>query len=1021
MKKLLFALLILVLPTLVLAQAETTGRITGKVLGEDNKPIAGARVTVNSPALLGQRSFTTDENGSFLAPLLPPGDYTVTVSAPGMEAVGYKVTLGIGQTAPLEAVVKPGGGTEEVVVYGDLSKLQTTSLGENFSYSKLINELPVVNRDLERVAELAPNISFGPTPGTLTIAGAPSFDTLVLLDGAEISDPYFGNAPVVYVEEALEEVQVLTSGVNARYGRFQGGVINATTKSGGNTYDGTARLNLDKETWNETTPFNEGQSDKLNTTTSAALGGPILKDRLTFFVSGRTIERDETLQTAQSAIDYLSTTEEDRWQVKFTGSPTADHVLEGSYLRFDRTLGNRAGLPPADLLSLAPREDPRKTTTFEYQGVLSDRMFLNVQGTRKRVSINSGGDPTKGHPFLDFYALPASFQIWHNHWWDFDDASLRNNDTASASLTHTLSSGNWGDNTLEYGAQWVRSTTGGENKQSSTGFNLLVYDQIVSGNEFSNVNVGPGGPDVPFDPNDPRFNLISYFDPAVGVSYRWEALTLGGDQELKNLAAYVQETWQKGKWRVDAGLRWENYDGRGPEPTLDLDFDELSPRLGVTYNLDMNWQLQATWGKYASRFNDNVASSVSGVGGAPYIVSLYTGPPAGPTTTCPETVPGSGIYTHCLTYNDVQAIIDDDANWGIITTITDPKQPTRFLASNAHSPVARDLNFTVKRALPKSTGTVTVTYTDRSYTDLLDDFVGDLGVSTVVDPQCTIPPCASFDFDTTIWKNAPNARRDYQALTGTFDYRPSARWNIGGNWTYAKTRGNYEGEGRNTPASGSIIGDYVRSIPQADAVPYGFTDDDIRQRIRTWGNYRFTFGRAGALTLGGIGLYQSALPYSKTAGRPLGNDPNYLNDAGLTYTHFFDGRGNNRFNGLWRLDFSGRHEVKLYKDLDFFVKFDILNVTNNDELLTWSTSGTSELNSAGVRSWAPTGRPDDFNPNLNGPDLAYDPLNADHVAGPGRWDCVSTPSRNCTGFGQIRNKDDYQLPRSYFFAVGLSW
>ena len=46
-----------------------------------------------------------------------------------------------------------------------------------------------------------------------------------------MSDPYFGSAPELFIEDALEEVQVMTSGVSARYGRFQGGVINATTKS----------------------------------------------------------------------------------------------------------------------------------------------------------------------------------------------------------------------------------------------------------------------------------------------------------------------------------------------------------------------------------------------------------------------------------------------------------------------------------------------------------------------------------------------------------------------------------------------------------------------------------------------------------------------------------------------------------------------------------------------------------------------------------------------------------------------
>jgi hypothetical protein len=587
----------------------------------------------------------------------------------------------------------------------------------------------------------------------------------------------------------------------------------------------------------------------------------------------------------------------------------------------------------------------------EYQGVLSDSLFLNVLATRKRVAIENGGDPALGSPFLDFYG--AGFQIWHNHWWDLNDASDRDNDTASASLTKVLSTANWGEHTLEFGAQYVNSKTAGENKQSPTGFNLLNYDAVVSGNSFSDLN-----------PTDPRFNLISYSDPAVGFSYRWEALALGGGQELKNTAVYLQDSWQHDKLRIDAGVRWEQYQGEGPEPTLDLDFDAISPRLGVTYNVDRDWQVQATWGRYVSRFNDNVASSVSGVGGAPYIVSIYTGP-----TQCT-------VGTHCMTYDDVEAALLDDSNWGIITTITDPQQPTRFLADEIEAPYADELNLTVKRALPRNTGTFSISYIDRKYRNLLDDFVGGLGSVTVIDPKGS---GASFDFDTTIWDNAEAARRDYNAVALTFDFRPSVLWNVGGNYTYAETRANYEGEGRNTPSSGSIIGDYPDSVNQEAAVPYGFSDDDLRHRARVWGTRTFDFGRAGSLVLGGIGTYQSGLPYSLTGLVPLADDPDYLNDTG-TYTFFVGGRGTQRFSGFWRLDLSGRYAFNIVKDFNAYLKVDVINVTNNDELIAFNTGGSVVDNGNGI--------------------LVFQPGAA---------------------FGTPRNKLDYQTPRSYFLAFGVEF
>lgn len=139
------------------------------------------------------------------------------MTAPSYQPQAYEVRLGIGQTIPLEVQLAPGEAiTEEITVAGTASALETTATGESLSYARDVEEPPVINRTLENVALLAPNISFGPTADTINIAGAPSFDTTVLLDGAEISDLYFGASPVVYLEDAVEEVQVLTTGVSAR-------------------------------------------------------------------------------------------------------------------------------------------------------------------------------------------------------------------------------------------------------------------------------------------------------------------------------------------------------------------------------------------------------------------------------------------------------------------------------------------------------------------------------------------------------------------------------------------------------------------------------------------------------------------------------------------------------------------------------------------------------------------------------------------------------------------------------------
>ena len=950
-KKIQVLLLILLLPTLALGQAETTGRLSVEVSDEQGKPLAGVKSTLSGATIQGERTFTTDENGKFLALFLAPGEYSLTMVGPELRRAEYTFSVGIGQTVPLDVTMKKGEErVETVVVYGTASKLQTTAGGENFNFEKQIDRLPITNRDIMEVATLAPNVSFGYTGNAIAISGAPSYDNSVLLDGADISDPFYSGGTVVYLEEAIEELQVLTNGVSARYGRFQGGVLNATTKSGGNAFDGTVRVDLSKESWNQKSPFGESQSSELDKVYSATVGGPILKDRLWFFVGGRTIPTtSNTLSFLVQDGAFTEDEEEDRFQVKLTGSVSQGHTIEASFLDYDRTI---APYDPFEWSAHAPavlssREDPREYYTGEYQGILSDRMFLNVQYSEKEVSINSGGDPSGTAPLLEYFN--GEYRAYGNGWFDPNDPSVRDNESAAANMTHVLSTGSWGDHTLEYGIQYVNSITAGDNRQSPTGFNLY----------FNEPNAGTTDS---FADCDAAGNCTYTMDPVAYTNWRLKAITGAGDQEMENLAFYVQDDWEYGKWRVNLGFRFENWEGNAISPAMTLDFDEVAPRLGVTYNISDEWQLQGTWGKYIARFNDGIANGVTGIS------SIFG--PGIMQEMDPAFIPQSG-----LTEADVDAILLDDANWGAILAFVDPLQPTTFFADGIGGPFAEDLNLSVKRALPGQRGVVTVTYTNRDFEDLLDDFKGGgEGIVTI-----NLPDTSTEDVDRVIWDNCGVCERDYQSLTVSWDYRPSAVWDIGGNYTYSETRGNYEGESVGQPSIGSIIGNFPTTVDAASAYPFGYLNSDVRNRARVWGNYGFDFEKAGRLTLGGILYYRSGGNYSRTARVPAGSDPGVIG-APSTFTKFFDGRGNNRFDSLWALDTTVRYDIAFYKDLTAYIKLDIENITNEDSLLTHRTGGTAVTGSGGVLEWQPL-------PN----------------------------------FGTASSERNYQTPRSYLVSVGMSW
>jgi hypothetical protein len=238
-----------------------------------------------------------------------------------------------------------------------------------------------------------------------------------------------------------------------------------------------------------------------------------------------------------------------------------------------------------------------------------------------------------------------------------------------------------------------------------------------------------------------------------------------------------------------------------------------------------------------------------------------------------------------------------------------------------------------------------------------------------------------FVFDQTIWANSGDAQREYQALSFTWDWRPSAIWSWGGNYTYATLRGNYVGEATGQPASGSQIGDYPDSVFPGTAVSFGRLPGDITHRVRTWATYRLDFERRGALVLGALGRFASGDVWERSASvaYPF-DDPNSVVDFPGSYTYYFEQRGSNRFTSNWALDFSARYQIPLYKDLAGWVKLDVTNLLDNDELVTFDTSGTAEERENGQLVFVPS-----------------------------------------STFGEAQGAANYQAPRAYLLTVGLQF
>src|SRR5207249_5158643 len=132
-----------------------------------------------------------------------------------------------------------------------------------------------------------------------------SFEPLYLVNGATVSGNLRGQPLPLYIEDAVQETTVATSGISAEYGRFGGGVVNVVTKSGGNLFSGSFRDTLMNDNWRSLTPFTgDTKIDKTVPTYEYTLGGPVKANRLWFFTAGRVQNQRQARQTAITLIPY---------------------------------------------------------------------------------------------------------------------------------------------------------------------------------------------------------------------------------------------------------------------------------------------------------------------------------------------------------------------------------------------------------------------------------------------------------------------------------------------------------------------------------------------------------------------------------------------------------------------------------------------------------------------------------------------------------------------------------------------
>lgn len=314
----LFAALALCSSEVLLAQTAATGALKGVISDASGGVVAGVTIRVTSNATGHASTAVSQSNGSYLIPLLPPGEYTVETSAKGFKSARYeRVPIHVTETAPLNMRLEVGSITESITVQAvpDLVQTNSSALG-NVTDQRMVESLPLVTRNYTQILGLSPGVSGevnnsasigrgdsgqAASIGGYSVGGNSTNDNNFQMNGSEVNDlmgegEISGGIPIPN-PDSIQEFKVQTGQYDASYGRNAGSNVDVVTKSGTNSFHGAVWEYFRNTALNANDYFLKQQNlprgvlnqNQFGFTT----GGPVVKDKLMFFVSYQgTRERD---------------------------------------------------------------------------------------------------------------------------------------------------------------------------------------------------------------------------------------------------------------------------------------------------------------------------------------------------------------------------------------------------------------------------------------------------------------------------------------------------------------------------------------------------------------------------------------------------------------------------------------------------------------------------------------------------------------------------------------------------------
>ncbi|HEY0787412.1 MAG TPA: TonB-dependent receptor [Thermoanaerobaculia bacterium] len=872
-----FAAAVLLFAQLALGQGFQVGTISGIVKDETGGVLPGVTVTATNVNRGTARTEVTDANGRYRFAALPLGSYTVEAALSGFQTASKKgVTVQADSTSDVDLTLRIAAESTEITVTAEAPIVDPTNATQTTRVNKDDFEKAPMGRSYQSVSQFAPGVVGGSNPNS---SGALSSNNQYLYDGIDATDPTTGTFGSNLNFEAIQEVQVLTNGVSAEYGRATGAIVSVITKSGTNEFEGSAKWIATNDDWNEQNKTKNQitgaslartKTDQIDSRWSYTLGGPVWVDRAWFFgayedwkqkgapqqqtvITNENWSERRVLELANYRLSAQITPSHQVW-VKYSEDPLTG-IVRGDY-----------GGSNGDLYSVVEQGQGGENKAIQYAGVFGSALSVEAMYAEATSTITVGNYKAPG-PFDNgsaVYDLNRN-RYMNGLYFSTGDNVSRPRDQVNAAVTYFL-------------------TLGQDTHDLKLGLDLQEYESLAQ-YRYTNNRLY----EVFFDP------ATYTFDKTKEGQYRYDYKDLGPQTSTGGVdSLYLRDKFTIGpRFHMEAGIRFEDQSGENDKGTPVVDSQVVSPRFSATYDLmgDGRTLISATAGRFhdflLQTFVDSYAQSAQRS-----VYDAYEWNVATQTWDFVETVdPASGGI---------------DPNLDLTPSYTD--------------------EFTVgfQRQLGATMG-AGVRFISREWSDLVDDFRRYENGKVEVD-----------------YENSSLAQRKYQGLQFTFEKRFAHNWSTLANYTYSKAEGNHFGNtasGVNnfrTNMCRGVTDPTIGDIPCVDAEKSlsGEASYDATHVANVLGTYSRPVGPVN-LTLGFAGRYQSGYPFSKVGSvRVIEN--NVVTSQSLTY--YYEGFGSERIDAFWSADTSLEATYNVWRDIELGGRVDVFNVTDQQEQTTVNSS-----------------------------------------------------------------------------------